>query len=192
MACTARIHSMRPLAAVAVGGLSLGLGSVCVRAQGQEASEPVLPEITVVARHPPYYPAREGASLTVLDRDTLARSEERDLNGVFRGLPSVTLQEPVGRGKLSSLFVRGASAGLGQLSFDGVPLYSSVNGSSISRPFRRCAGARRNRAWGARAHPAGLGVEASARLHPQPREPAGLQPAGRLRPAPARLCPLGF
>jgi hypothetical protein len=40
---------MRPLAAVAVGGLSLGLASICVLAQGQGADEPVLPEITVVA-----------------------------------------------------------------------------------------------------------------------------------------------
>jgi hypothetical protein len=54
---------------------------------------------------------------TVLDRDTLARSEERELNGVFRGL--VILQTPGSRGSLSGLFVRGASAGLGQLSFDG-------------------------------------------------------------------------
>jgi outer membrane cobalamin receptor len=36
---------------------------------------------------------------------------------------------PGGRGTLSSLFVRGASAGLGQLSLDGVPLFSSVTGA---------------------------------------------------------------
>jgi hypothetical protein len=53
VACTARIRSLRPLAALAVGGLSLGLGSFYVLARDQEASEPVLPEITVVARHPP-------------------------------------------------------------------------------------------------------------------------------------------
>jgi vitamin B12 transporter len=47
---------------------------------------------------------------------------------VLRGLPGITLQSPGQRGTLSSLFVRGASAGLGQLSFDGVPLYSSMNG----------------------------------------------------------------
>jgi vitamin B12 transporter len=40
----------------------------------------------------------------------------------------VILQTPGSRGSLSGLFVRGASAGLGQLSFDGVPLYGLVNG----------------------------------------------------------------
>ncbi|MGH8569513.1 MAG: TonB-dependent receptor [Gammaproteobacteria bacterium] len=88
-----------------------------------------LPTITVEARPPAFDPAFETNSITVLDRDTLARSEERELNGVFRGLPGVILQTPGSRGTLSSLFVRGASAGLGQLSFDGVPLYSAVNGA---------------------------------------------------------------
>ena len=87
-----------------------------------------LPTITVEARSPAFDPAFEINSITVLDRDTLARSEERELNGVFRGLPGVILQTPGSRGSLSGLFVRGASAGLGQLSFDGVPLYSSLNG----------------------------------------------------------------
>ncbi|MGH8575743.1 MAG: TonB-dependent receptor [Gammaproteobacteria bacterium] len=87
-----------------------------------------LPTITVEAGPPAFDPAFEINSVTVLDRDTLASSEERDLNGVLRGLPGVILQRPGSRGTFSNLFVRGASAGLGQLSFDGVPLYSSVNG----------------------------------------------------------------
>jgi outer membrane cobalamin receptor len=87
-----------------------------VLAQGQEGGDPVvLPEITVVARWPPYDPARESGSLTVLDRDALASSEGRELNGVLRGLPGVILQTPGSRGTLSGLFVRGASADLGQL-----------------------------------------------------------------------------
>ena len=87
-----------------------------------------LPTITVEARPPAVDPPFEINSATVLDRDTLARSEKRELNGVFRGLPGVILQTPGSRGSLSGLFVRGASAGLGQLNFDGVPLYSSLNG----------------------------------------------------------------
>jgi vitamin B12 transporter len=94
-----------------------------------------LPTITVEARSPAFDPAFEINGVTVLDRATLARSEERALNGVLRGLPGITRQSPGQRGTLSSLFVREASASLGQVSFDGAPLYSSVNGSSISRPF---------------------------------------------------------
>ena len=89
----------------------------------------ILPTITVEAPRPAFDPAFEITAITVLDRETLARSEERDLDGVFRGLPSVSLQTPGSRGTLSTLFVRGASTGLGQISFDGVPLYSSVNGA---------------------------------------------------------------
>jgi vitamin B12 transporter len=48
---------------------------------------------------------------------------------VLRGLLGVILQMPGSRGTLSSLFVRGASAGLGQLCFDGVPLFGSVTGA---------------------------------------------------------------
>jgi vitamin B12 transporter len=88
-----------------------------------------LPTITVEARSPAFDPAFEINSVTVLDRDTLARSEERELNGVLRGLPVVILQTPGSRGTLSNLIVRGASAGFGQLSFDGVPLFGELTGA---------------------------------------------------------------
>ncbi|MGH8569355.1 MAG: TonB-dependent receptor, partial [Gammaproteobacteria bacterium] len=88
-----------------------------------------MPILTVEAPRPASDPAFEINAITVLDRETLARSEERDLDGVFRGLPSVSLQTPGSRGTFSTLFVRGASSGLGQLSFDGVPLYSSFIGA---------------------------------------------------------------
>jgi outer membrane cobalamin receptor len=87
-----------------------------------------LPTITVEARSPAFDPAFEINSVTVLDRDTLARSEERELNGVLRGLPGAILQTPGSRGTFSNLFVHGASAGLGQLSFDGVPLFGELTG----------------------------------------------------------------
>ena len=111
-------------------GLTLGAVSVCAEDEGSENMRPtvILPTITVEAPRPAFDPALEISAITVLDREMLARSEERDLNGVFRGLPSVTLQTPGSRGTLSTLFVRGSGSGLGQLTFDGVPLYSSVNG----------------------------------------------------------------
>jgi outer membrane cobalamin receptor len=128
------LHSKgsRPAIGPCVIGLTLGAVSVCAE-DNRGALEGVHPTvtlltITVEARSPAFDPAFEINSVTILDRDTLASSEERELKGVLRGLPGVTLQSPGSRGNLSSLFVRGASAGLGQLSFDGVPLYSSVNG----------------------------------------------------------------
>lgn len=100
-----------------------------VAARSPESDLPVtLPAITVSAHPVPFDPGMETSSVTVLDRDTLSRSGERDLDGVLRGLPGITLQMPGGRGKLSTFIGCGASAGLGQLSFDGVPLYGTVNG----------------------------------------------------------------
>jgi vitamin B12 transporter len=129
------LHSRgsRPAIGLCVVGLTLGAVSVCAednRGALEEIHPAVtLPTITVEARSPAFEPAFEINSVTVLDRDTLARSEERELNGVLRGLLGVVLQTPGSRGTLSSLFVRGASAGLGQLSFDGVPLFGSVTGA---------------------------------------------------------------
>jgi tetratricopeptide (TPR) repeat protein len=124
------LHSRGSKPAIGLCVVGLTLGSVCAEDRALEEIHPTatLLTITVEARPPAFDPAFETNSITVLDRDMLARSEERALNGALRGLPGVILQSPGQRGNPSSLFVRGASAGLGQLSFDGVPLYSLVNG----------------------------------------------------------------
>jgi outer membrane cobalamin receptor len=65
----------------------------------------------------------------MLGRSDLAASEERELNGVLRGLPGVTLHKAGSGTTLSSLFLRGASSGLGQITLDGIPLFSSLTGT---------------------------------------------------------------
>lgn len=126
-------HSRRSRSPIGLCVIGFTVGAVSVHAQDRAFDElpatVILPTITVEARSGTFDPTLEINSITVLDRDSLARSEERDVNGVFRGLPGVTLQTPGSRGTISSLFVRGASAGQGQLSFDGIPLYSSINGA---------------------------------------------------------------
>jgi outer membrane cobalamin receptor len=112
------LHSRgsRPTIGLCVVGLTLGAVSVCAEDRALEEIPPTvtLPTITVeTPRSPTFDPAFEINSVTVLDRDALASSEERELNGVLRGLPGVILQTPGSRGTLSSLLVRGASAGLG-------------------------------------------------------------------------------
>jgi outer membrane cobalamin receptor len=92
-----------------------------------------LPTMSVVERRAASDLAAESSSRTVLDRATLARSEERDLKEVFRGLSGVIEQIVGNRGSPSTLFVRGVSSGLGQLVFDGIPLYSSfTNGFTLA------------------------------------------------------------
>jgi outer membrane cobalamin receptor len=92
-----------------------------------------LPEITVVG-HPPSDPVKEATSATVLERPDLAASEERELNGVLRGLPGVTLHKGGSGTTGSSLFLRGASSGLGQIMLDGIPLFSTATGTFMLYP----------------------------------------------------------
>ncbi len=107
------LHSRgsRPAIGLFVIGLTLDAVSVCAednRGALEEIHPTVtLPTITVEARSPAFDPAFEINSVTVFDRDTLARSEEQALNGVLRGLPGVTLQSPGQRGTLSSLSCAG-------------------------------------------------------------------------------------
>jgi hypothetical protein len=81
------LHSKgsRPALGLCVIGLTLDAVSVCAednRGALEEIHPTVtLPTITVEARSPAFDPAFEINSVTVLDRDTLARSEERDLRG---------------------------------------------------------------------------------------------------------------
>src|SRR5919198_4362701 len=80
------LHSRgsRPAIGLCVIGLALGAVSVCAenhRGASEERHPTVtLPTITVEARSPAFEPAFEINSVTVLDRDTLVRSDERDLN----------------------------------------------------------------------------------------------------------------
>ncbi|WP_045224540.1 TonB-dependent receptor plug domain-containing protein [Methyloterricola oryzae] len=93
------------------------------------AAEATLPVVRIVGEASEGGPAEGAVTRTIQDREAIERSEERDLNGVFQGLPGVTLQSSNTRTALSGLSLRGASAGLGQISLDGVPLYSSTPGA---------------------------------------------------------------
>src|SRR5437867_9695820 len=89
--------------------MSLSLGAYSVRADDMLTPSEVitLPTMTVEERRPASSLAEESSSRTVLDRATLARAEECDLKGIFRGLPGVT-RYIVGKG-LELLTVRAAT-----------------------------------------------------------------------------------
>jgi outer membrane cobalamin receptor len=119
-------------------GLALGLLALAARrVAGQDDpvipesddSELILPTLTVTAPRGPSDPAPAASSVTVVERATLGSSEERNLNGVLRGLPGVTLHRAGSGTTLSSVSVRGANSGLGQFTLDGIPLYSGVSGA---------------------------------------------------------------
>jgi outer membrane cobalamin receptor len=92
-----------------------------------------LPDITVVG-HPPSDPVKEVSGVTALDRAALSMSEERDLNGVLRGLPGLTLHRLGGGTAMSSVFVRGISSGRGSSPSTISRCIAWLQGASISLP----------------------------------------------------------
>lgn len=124
-----RIGGLVILAAVAFDARAEIPSSTERPAPAPDAGTLRLPPITVTARYRPLDPVAEASSTTVLERAELSDSEERDLTGVLRGLPGVSLQHTGSGTTLSGLLVRGAASGLGQLTFDGVPLYAAVSGN---------------------------------------------------------------
>lgn len=115
--------------------LALGLLTLAtqrVAGQGNPVipeSQLVLPTLTVTAPRGPSDPVPAASSVTVVERATLESSEERDLNGVLRGLPGVTLHRAGSGTTLSSVLIRGVNSGQGQFTLDGIPLYSGVSGA---------------------------------------------------------------
>jgi TonB-dependent receptor-like protein len=116
-------------------GLALGLLALAARSvAGQDdsvvpESELILPTLNVTAPRGPSDPVPAASSVTMVERATLESSEERNLNGVLRGLPGVTLHRAGSGTTLSSVSVRGVQSGQGQFTLDGIPLYSGVSGA---------------------------------------------------------------
>lgn len=99
--------------------------AVSASAQTAQDAYEELPPLVVKGTPTPISPATEVTSTTAVYRDELSATNESDLDKVLRGLPSVTILEG-SRGAGSGLFLRGASAGLGQWLLDGIPLYSAT------------------------------------------------------------------
>ncbi|MGR9108792.1 MAG: TonB-dependent receptor plug domain-containing protein [Gammaproteobacteria bacterium] len=66
--------------------------------------------------------------VTEIDPRTPSQENKTDLDPMLRGQAGVQLLRTT-RGGLSGLWVRGASAGQGQLLLDGIPVYSTVTGT---------------------------------------------------------------
>ncbi len=92
-------------------------------------SELILPTLTVTAPREPSDLVPAASSVTVVERATLESSGERDLNGVLRGLPGLTLHRAGSGTTLSAVSLRGVQSGQGQFTLDGIPLYSGVSGA---------------------------------------------------------------
>lgn len=99
-------------------------GDSSLPASGPAPTEGItLPAVTVAETT-----ASPASSTTLLDQEAFTASGKRDAGGVLRGQPGVTVLS-TNRGAPTSLSLRGASSGLGQLTFDDVPLYAQFTGA---------------------------------------------------------------
>lgn len=103
------------------------LGIIAFNAPALGDNTPQLPTVDV-------YDAREGlpvtaelAHATTLDRSDLEAGGKADLNGALRYLGGLTLNQ-AGPSTSTGISLRGAGGGLGLVSLDGVPLFSSFAG----------------------------------------------------------------
>lgn len=87
-----------------------------------------LPTVPVTDAAFPSGTPTDSAATTRLDRDALDASGKRDLERQLRGRPGVSITNS-NRNVVSGLFLRGAGSGLGQLTFDDIPLYSLLTGT---------------------------------------------------------------
>lgn len=107
------------LAAVSEPVLAAGLEP------GTDEPAPQLPAITVVASPEASDSVKDVGSVSELPRTELTRSGKRELNEVLTGRAGVHSVRSSSRGTLTTLFVRGISSGLGLVTVDDIPLYSS-------------------------------------------------------------------
>ena len=70
------------------------------------------------------------APVTVITREELERRQVRSLGDLFRGLPGVTSSSQGGRGKLSSIFLRGAESDQVLVLIDGVKVGNATAGTT--------------------------------------------------------------
>ncbi len=89
----------------------------------------MLPTLTVIGPRSPWDPAPAASASTVLERAELERFGERELTGVLRGLPGLTVHRAGSGTTLSSVSLRGVNSAQGQFTLDGIPLYSGVSGA---------------------------------------------------------------
>ncbi len=113
----------RPLMLAA---LLLPLASLAVADEPTTTLDPVV----VTATRTPEPENRTLASVTVIDRAEIERSQARSVPDVLRGVPGVAIAQSGGAGQPASVFLRGTNADHVLVLIDGVKIGSATSGTS--------------------------------------------------------------
>jgi iron complex outermembrane receptor protein/vitamin B12 transporter len=102
---------------------------------------PLAQSIVVTASAPDVPQAQTGASVTVIDQDTLAAINSRDLLEALRRIPGSQMVQVGGKGGPASLFIRGGNSNFNKILVDGIPVndigggfdFAQVSTSGVDR-----------------------------------------------------------
>jgi vitamin B12 transporter len=118
-----------PIMPIRHAGIRTGLLTGALAAAGVQAASSI-ETITVTATRIATAAERIPASVTVLDRDTIERSQSNDVGELLRGSTGIDMVRYGGPGQTTSLFLRGAESDHTLVLFDGVPINPGTIGNA--------------------------------------------------------------
>lgn len=109
---------------------------ICGRAFGAEDGPPIeLDGITVTASHIPSSVANKPASITIINRKTIEARQPESTISLLRNVPGLHIDQPGGRGSVSSLYLRGADPNFTVVLIDGIKVNDPTNSRGGSFDF---------------------------------------------------------
>lgn len=109
-------------------GLAAGLSFLCVAAVPAVEDEPLT--INITANRTPQSNVDTLASVTVIDRGTIERLQARSVPDALRGVPGLGVSSNGGRGKSTSMFLRGTESDHLLVLVDGIRIGSVTLGTA--------------------------------------------------------------
>mgnify|MGYP001766426405 FL=1 len=95
-----------------------------------QSSTPQMSEVVVTATRTARTTDETLAAVTVITREDIERQQARSVSDLFRGLPGITVGNSGGRGKATSVFMRGTESDHVLVLIDGVKVGSATAGAA--------------------------------------------------------------
>ncbi|ALN82463.1 TonB-dependent vitamin B12 receptor [Lysobacter antibioticus] len=119
-------HATRALNLSFAIACALALPAAAIAAPAGDATD--LDEVVVTANRTAVSVNDTLTPVDVLDRETIQRSQARDLNDLLRGRAGITISNQGGAGKLTTLFLRGSESDHVLVLVDGIRVGSPTSG----------------------------------------------------------------
>lgn len=106
------------------------IATTCPHVVIAQSSTPQMSEVVVTATRTARTADETLAAVTVITREDIERQQARSVSDLFRGLPGVTVGNSGGRGKATSVFMRGTESDHVLVLIDGVKVGSATAGTA--------------------------------------------------------------